>query len=127
VTFLDASVKASARAVELANLQYREGTVDYIRVLNAQQDLFVAEERQVSAKGSVAFNLVALYRALGGGWEIRAGNDFVPEEIKEEMRQRTNWGDLLSSEAQQSDIEDASTGIEQDESWWRWRWWWPSW
>jgi outer membrane protein TolC len=127
VVFLDSSVAASTRAVDLANLQYRAGTVDYIRVLNAQQDLFIAEERRVNAKGSVALNLVALYRALGGGWEIRAGNDFVPEEIKEEMRRRTNWGDLLSSDAQQSDVEDASTAIEQDKGWWRWRWWGPSW
>lgn len=125
VSVLDTGAEASNRAVELANLQYREGAVDYIRVLNAQQDLFIAQERQVTARGSVAFNLVALYRALGGGWEMRAGNDFVPEEIKGRMRERTNWGDLLSTEAQESEIEDASTGTEQDDGWWRW--WWPLW
>lgn len=124
---LEQGVAASTRSVDLANLQYREGTVDYIRVLNAQQDLFLVQERYVNASGAVAFNLVALYRALGGGWELRLGNDFVPEEIKEQMRQRTNWGDLLSSETQASDVEAATTDAEQGRGWWRWRWWWPHW
>ncbi len=37
-----------------------------------------------------------MYRALGGGWEIREGDDIVPAEIKAEMRRRTNWGHLLA-------------------------------
>jgi hypothetical protein len=32
---------------------------------------------------------------LGGGWQFRVGQDFVPEALKEEMRQRTDWGNLL--------------------------------
>jgi NodT family efflux transporter outer membrane factor (OMF) lipoprotein len=127
VGFLDTGVAASTRAVELANLQYREGTVDYVRVLNAQQDLFIAQERQVSAAGAVAGNLVRLYRALGGGWELRGGNDFVPDGVKAQMRDRTNWGGLLSDDATQSDVEEAETGTEHDRGWWRWRWWWPHW
>ena len=123
---LEMAVEASERAVELANLQYREGTVDYIRVLNAQQDLFLAQERSVGAHGAVASNLVTLYRALGGGWEIRAGDDFLPEEIKDQMRERTHWGDMLSEEEQEDDVEAAETGTE-DGGWWRWRWWWPRW
>jgi hypothetical protein len=39
---------------------------------------------------------VGIYRALGGGWEIREGEDLVPPEIKEEMRKRTHWGKLLA-------------------------------
>jgi hypothetical protein len=46
----------------------------------------------------VAENLVAVYKALGGGWQIRLGKDFVPQGTKEEMRKRTNWGGLLSEE-----------------------------
>jgi hypothetical protein len=46
----------------------------------------------------VALNLIALYKALGGGWQIREGKDFVNEKIKEEMQQRTNWGNVLSAE-----------------------------
>jgi hypothetical protein len=39
-----------------------------------------------------------MYKALGGGWQIREGKGFVNEETKEEMRQRTNWGNMLSPE-----------------------------
>jgi hypothetical protein len=46
----------------------------------------------------VGLNLVAMYRALGGGWEIRGGNDFIPASLKQEMEERTNWGGILSPE-----------------------------
>jgi len=75
----------------------------------------------------VALNLVSLYRTLGGGWEWRAGKDFVPDRIKTQMRERTHWGAMLSSEDQAEDIEAASSGTEKDQSWWRWRLWKPKW
>jgi hypothetical protein len=36
------------------------------------------------------------FKALGGGWQIREGRDFVPEETRKEMQNRTNWGNLLT-------------------------------
>jgi hypothetical protein len=39
---------------------------------------------------------VALYKALGGGWEVRRGREFLPDEVLVEMAYRTDWGDLLS-------------------------------
>jgi hypothetical protein len=44
----------------------------------------------------VGQSLVDIYRALGGGWGIREGKDFVSADHKKEMEQRTNWGNLLS-------------------------------
>ncbi|MGH2616480.1 MAG: efflux transporter outer membrane subunit [Thermomicrobiales bacterium] len=96
VGFLTGSVESAARAVELADLQYREGASDYTRVLDTQQFLVTAQDRLISTKGTVALNLIALYRALGGGWELRQGQDFIPEEIKVQMRERTRWGDMLA-------------------------------
>lgn len=72
-------------------------------------------------------NLVSLYRALGGGWEMRAGKDFVSDASKAQMRERTNWGGMLSSEGQAEDIDAASAGTENDHSRWRWRLWKPKW
>ena len=43
-------------------------------------------------------NLVAIYKALGGGWELRKDKDFVAKDIKAEMAKRTNWGDMLEPE-----------------------------
>jgi NodT family efflux transporter outer membrane factor (OMF) lipoprotein len=99
VEFLDESVDAAKRSVDLSLLQYKEGRVDYIRVLNAQQQLLLQQDLLAQSKGSIAINLIGTYKSLGGGWEIREGKDFVPESIKEEMRARTNWGGLLSPEA----------------------------
>jgi NodT family efflux transporter outer membrane factor (OMF) lipoprotein len=98
VEFLADAVKASKRSVDLSLIQYREGLVDYQRVLDTQRDLTARQDDLVSTAGSVGQNLVAIYRALGGGWELRKNNDFVPQSIKEEMVQRTNWGKILSPE-----------------------------
>ena len=96
VGFLSEGVDAATRSVELSTIQYREGMVDFQRVLDTQR--FQAQEQDLysETRGSVARNLIAIYKALGGGWQIREGKDFVPEETKEEMRKRTNWGNLLS-------------------------------
>jgi len=40
--------------------------------------------------------LVAMYKALGGGWQVRQGQQVVPEPMQKEMKDRTNWGDMLS-------------------------------
>jgi len=96
VGFLADAVKASKRSVELSLIQYREGLVDYQRVLDTQRDLTSQEDNLVLTAGSVGTNLVALYRAMGGGWEIREGQDFLPASLKEEMEHRTNWGGMLA-------------------------------
>ncbi|UCG73855.1 MAG: efflux transporter outer membrane subunit [Chromatiales bacterium] len=90
---------ASTRAVNIATIQYQEGSIDFdtlITTLNSnvqQQDLFA------STQGDVATNLVQVYRALGGGWTVRAGRDpveFLPASMKDEMRGRTRqWKGVL--------------------------------
>ncbi len=102
VKFLEDTVKASKRSVELALIQYRDGVADYTRVLETQRALVNGEDALAASRGNVALNLIALYKALGGGWQIRMGKDFVPEEIKKDMRDRTNWGGLLSPEEVES-------------------------
>jgi NodT family efflux transporter outer membrane factor (OMF) lipoprotein len=96
VFFLGDAVKASKRSVDLSLIKYREGLVDYQRVLDTQRFLTEQQDDLVATAGSVAVSLVGMYKALGGGWEIRGGQDFVRTEIKQQMAERTNWGDLLS-------------------------------
>jgi outer membrane protein TolC len=127
VEFLSRSVDAAQNAVTLADLQYNEGAVDYTRVINTQQFLLTEQGKWVSTRGAVALNLAALYRALGGGWELRAGKDFVPPETAKQMRERVNWGGRLNSAEQQDTPTAAAAGTESERGWWRWRWWWPQW
>jgi NodT family efflux transporter outer membrane factor (OMF) lipoprotein len=98
VVFLADAVKASKRSVDLSMIQYREGLTDYQRVLDTQRFLAEQQDNLVFTTGSVGQNLIAMYKALGGGWEIREGRDFIPASLKEEMEKRTNWGNILSPE-----------------------------
>jgi NodT family efflux transporter outer membrane factor (OMF) lipoprotein len=90
------SVVSAKSAVAIAVLRYREGITDFTTVLTAQQALLSQQDSLASTLGSIATSLVGTYRALGGGWEIREGQDLVPPELKAEMQRRTNWGDLLT-------------------------------
>ena len=100
--FLDESVTAALRSVDLAVIQYRDGAVDYTRVLNTQQSLILQQDQATVARGDIARNLTDLYRALGGGWQLRAGKDFVHDATKERMAERTNWGDLLTPDEEET-------------------------
>jgi NodT family efflux transporter outer membrane factor (OMF) lipoprotein len=101
------SEKAALRAVDLALIQYREGATDYTTVLNTQQTLVATQDQLTAVRGEVAQNLIALYKALGGGWQMRQGRALLPQATKEEMRERTNWGHLLDPDAE---IESSQTG-----------------
>jgi len=98
VKFLADSVQATKRSVDISLIQYREGTIFYTAVIDSQQFLVEQEDRLSRSRGDVARNLISVYKGLGGGWEIRQGKDFIPEEIKQEMQERTDWGDMLSHE-----------------------------
>jgi NodT family efflux transporter outer membrane factor (OMF) lipoprotein len=71
---LDLSVKAAARTVEITEEQYRQGAVDFTAVYLFQTTLTEQQDQLAVAQGDIALGLIAVYRALGGGWEIRMGN-----------------------------------------------------
>ncbi len=93
--FLASSVKSAKISADLALAQYQLGRVDFTTVVTAQQSLLTAQDSLARALGSTAANLVGLFRALGGGWEIRQGQPLVPPHVAAAMAQRTDWGDLL--------------------------------
>ncbi|MGA6924598.1 MAG: efflux transporter outer membrane subunit [Desulfosarcina sp.] len=95
---LKESVAAAQRSVSISSLQYKEGLVDYQRVLDSQRFLAVQADRMTEVSGQVSSSLVALYKALGGGWQIREGKEFLSTENKNAMTDRTSWGGLLGPE-----------------------------
>jgi NodT family efflux transporter outer membrane factor (OMF) lipoprotein len=95
VEFLADGAKASERAVELATIQYRDGVTDYTSVLDSQRFLLAQQDALTRARGRVAESLIAVYKALGGGWEQRDLDALVSDETRETMSERTYWGDLL--------------------------------
>ena len=63
--YLRSSVEASARAAELAQLQYKNGEIDYQSVLDSLRELVQKQQTHTQVKGDITTNLVALYKALG--------------------------------------------------------------
>ena len=64
------SVAANQRAVAFAQELYGEGVKDFLNVLVSQESLLSAQNALVQSNQAVAANLVAIYKALGGGWEV---------------------------------------------------------
>lgn len=71
VQSLDKSVTAARAAADTVLKQYSEGLVDFNRVALIQQDLVIRQDLLAQAQGQIAIGLIQVYRALGGGWEIR--------------------------------------------------------
>jgi NodT family efflux transporter outer membrane factor (OMF) lipoprotein len=66
-----ASVDDAEKAVKLALAQYKAGTVDFTRVTQVEQALVLQQDTLMQALGEIATGLIQVYRALGGGWQIR--------------------------------------------------------
>jgi NodT family efflux transporter outer membrane factor (OMF) lipoprotein len=95
---LTAAAAAAHRSTELSLIQYRAGETNYTTVLSTQQAQLGVDDSVASSRGSVALGLISIYRALGGGWELRQGGDVISDEVKTEMGRRTNWGRMLKPE-----------------------------
>ena len=91
------TVASAIRSNELSTLRYSEGFSDYERVLNAQQALFQQQQRYITNQGDIVRALIALYKALGGGWQDHDGLPRIAPETLETMEQRTDWGKLLDA------------------------------
>ena len=61
---------ASRAAAEQAEIRYREGSVDFLVLLDAERERLAAEDAQAQAEVELYRGIVALYKALGGGWQL---------------------------------------------------------
>jgi multidrug efflux pump len=67
---LRSAAEASEKAVHLARQRYQFGVADFLTVLDAERTLLEAQDRLAESETRTATALVAVYKALGGGWEI---------------------------------------------------------
>ncbi len=65
------AVSSARESVEIARDQYKQGIIDFLQVLDAQRQLLSAQDGLAQSQQANSTNLVALYKALGGGWETR--------------------------------------------------------
>ena len=66
---LTEATEAARRAVELAQIQYSSGLIEFGNVLIAQRSLLSLQDQLAVSEGGVTSNLIALYKSLGGGWK----------------------------------------------------------
>jgi len=66
---LTEAVAANRKAVDLATQLYTQGQTDFLNVLESQRALYASEDALVQSTRSISTYLVALYKALGGGWK----------------------------------------------------------
>jgi multidrug efflux system outer membrane protein len=69
LTHVEAAAEASATAARLARTRYEGGYVDFLEVLDAERTQLEAEDRLAQSRTETATSLIAVYKALGGGWE----------------------------------------------------------
>jgi NodT family efflux transporter outer membrane factor (OMF) lipoprotein len=67
---LAGAVQANQQALEIASQLYQKGLADFLRVLEAQRSLYESQDAFAQSQRAVALNLIALYKALGGGWDL---------------------------------------------------------
>jgi outer membrane protein TolC len=72
---LNASVNAAGRTVQISFDQYRDGAIDFTPVVLFESTLAGQQDSLAVARGSIALNLIATYRALGGGWQMRLARE----------------------------------------------------
>ena len=75
---LTESSSQAQRAVDISTTQYQRGRINFQPVVYMQQILAERQDQLAESRGAVSANVVAVYRAVGGGWQARTGGGGVP-------------------------------------------------
>jgi len=69
------AVAQNRRALGLAQSRYQQGVADFLTVIDSERSLLATQQQLADSTTTVSSNLVALYKALGGGWEVDMPED----------------------------------------------------
>lgn len=76
---LEEEVKQQEKAARIAMTRYTQGLSNFLDVLDTQRSLYTAQDALVQSRAALAIDLIALYKALGGGWEH---NDLIDQTVQ---------------------------------------------
>jgi outer membrane protein, multidrug efflux system len=79
---LSDAVASNRTAVDLSKRLYTAGELDFLNLLTAQRNLYTSEDALVQADRTIATDLIALYKGLGGGWPSEAAEAILPDRAK---------------------------------------------
>ncbi len=92
------AIEATKRAYNLSVTQYENGLVTYQRLLSTVESLTRNEDAYAQIKGNISIQVILLYKALGGGWQIHQNKPYLHVKDKEQLRQRgVDWENYLES------------------------------
>jgi NodT family efflux transporter outer membrane factor (OMF) lipoprotein len=93
--FLEDTVVANRKAVDLSTQLYSQGQIEFLNVLDSQRSLYTAELALVLSTGTLSADMIALYKALGGGWEEETPVDVKAVKAKSDpnspSKQDKHW------------------------------------
>lgn len=78
--------------------QYENGLVSYERLLNTLERLTRNEDKHASIQGTIAINAIALYKALGGEWDVSKEKSYLNAADVKQMKNRSDWGKYFDDE-----------------------------
>ena len=84
VEHLQVAAEETEKALNLLTISFEEGEISFTGVFLLQGELATREDQLAQARGDVITSLIALYKALGGGWEIRCApvaSTWQPERL----------------------------------------------
>ena len=94
------ALEATVRAFNISALQYHEGLVSYQRLLSTVEKLTTTQDIYAQTKGAAANDIIFLFKALGGGWQISDGRAYLSAETAARMKERgVDWGGMLEANA----------------------------
>lgn len=91
------AVDATVRAFNISVIQYNDGLVGYERLLDTVEKLTTTQDRYATIKGNLSLQTIALYKALGGGWQISQGKSYLSTETAARMKVTVDWGRYLDA------------------------------
>ncbi|MEX0643594.1 MAG: efflux transporter outer membrane subunit [Pirellulales bacterium] len=104
--YLNTSVGAATRTVDITTDQYNEGLVDFTAVYLFQTTLTEQQDQFAVAQGDIALGLIAVYRALGGGWQIRLeGMETPPQALPLPLLEDSRGEDIPAPQGNDNDIQ----------------------
>jgi NodT family efflux transporter outer membrane factor (OMF) lipoprotein len=85
------TVAVAQKAADSAMAAYKDGKVIVSLPLEALKILASQEDQMLGEQGACSLAMVAVYKGIGGGWELREGKELIPQEVQKRMKDRTDW------------------------------------
>ena len=92
------AIKATTRAYNLSVTQYENGLVTYQRLLSTVESLTRNEDAYAQIKGNIAIQVISLYKALGGGFDVKQHEYLNSKDLNAMKGRGVDWGEILESE-----------------------------